>query len=47
MAFTTDGKWSSINDGIFSLHRVYISSFYDMKVFESRISNPNYKSFAQ
>ena len=47
MAFTTDGKWSSINDGIFSLHRVYISSFYDMKVFESRISNPNYKSLAQ
>ena len=47
MAFTTDGRWSSKNNGMLSLDRVYISSFHDMKVFKDRISNPNYKSLAQ
>jgi len=47
MAFTTKGSWSSKNDGILSLHRVYVSSFDDMKVFESKISNPKYKSLSQ
>jgi len=43
MAFTTNGRWSSKNNGILSLDRVYISSFHDMKVFKDRITNPNYK----
>lgn len=47
MAFTTDGRWSSKNNGMLSLDRVYISSFHDMSVFKDRISNPNYKSLAQ
>jgi len=43
MAFTTDGRWSTKKNGIFSLDRVYISSAFDMKVFVDRITNPNYK----
>ncbi|MBW9145997.1 polysaccharide deacetylase family protein [Clostridium sp. CM027] len=39
MAFSTDGRWSSKEDGILSLHRVYISSFHDMEEFKKRISN--------
>ena len=41
MALSTDGRWCSKNNGIFSLHRVYISSFHDMEEFKNRISNPN------
>ncbi len=39
MAITTDGRWSSKSDGILSLHRVYISSFHDMKEFKRRLTN--------
>ena len=47
MAFTTNGRWSSKNNGMLSLDRVYISSFHDIEVFKDRISNPNYKSLTQ
>lgn len=39
MAITTDGRWASKSDGIFSLHRVYISGFHDMKEFKKRLTN--------
>ncbi|EJO5346145.1 polysaccharide deacetylase family protein [Clostridium botulinum] len=42
MAFTTDGRWSNKENGIYSLDRVYISSLRDMKNFKERITNPNY-----
>ena len=47
MAFTTNGNWSSKNDGMLSLHRVDISSFRNMESFKIRISNPNYKYLIQ
>ncbi|MBU3098892.1 MULTISPECIES: polysaccharide deacetylase family protein [Clostridium] len=40
MAFTTEKGWSSKKNGIFSLHRVWISASDSKKVFESKISNP-------
>ncbi|KEI93172.1 deacetylase [Clostridium botulinum B2 267] len=42
MAFTTDGRWSNKENGIYSLDRVYISSLRDMENFKERITNPNY-----
>lgn len=42
MAFTTAGRWSDKNDGILTLDRVYISTYFSMNVFANRISNPNY-----
>ena len=43
MAFTTESGWASKKDGIFSLHRVWVGPFDSAEVFESKISNPNYK----
>ncbi|MBU3153749.1 polysaccharide deacetylase family protein [Clostridium estertheticum] len=40
MAFTTENGWSSKKNGIFSLHRVWISASDSKKVFESKISKP-------
>jgi len=42
MAFTTNGRWSDKSDGILTLDRVYISTFFSMSVFENRLTNPNY-----
>ena len=42
MAFTTKDGWSSKHNDILSLHRVWISPFDSTKVFESKISNPEY-----
>lgn len=42
MAFTTDGRWSNKENGIYSLDRVYISSLRNMENFKERITNPNY-----
>lgn len=42
MAFLSDGKWSDENQGIYTLARVYISSLFDIKEFENRITNPDY-----
>lgn len=42
MAVTTNGKWSDKSDGIYTLDRVYISTFFSMSVFENRLTNPNY-----
>lgn len=43
MALSTSGRWSDKEDGIYSLDRVFISGFHDLKTFEERITNPNYK----
>lgn len=43
MAFTTNGRWSGKDDGIYTLDRVYISGFFNMQIFIERISNSNYK----
>ncbi|WP_259473380.1 polysaccharide deacetylase family protein [Clostridium estertheticum] len=40
MAFTTKKGWSAKNNGIFSLHRVWISASDSTKVFESKVSKP-------
>jgi len=39
MAITTDGRWASKSDGIFSLHRVYISGFHNIEEFKKRLTN--------
>lgn len=43
MGLTTNGRWSDKADGIFTLDRVYISTFHSMTVFKDRLTNPNYK----
>lgn len=43
MAFSTNGRWSDKSDGIFTLDRVYISTFHSMDVFKERLTNPEYK----
>lgn len=43
MAFTTNGRWSGKDDGIYTLDRVYISGFFNIEIFIERISNPKYK----
>jgi len=47
MAFTTEEGWSSKHDGILSLHRVWVGPVDSTKVFETKISNPNYVSVDQ
>ena len=42
MAFTTVDGWSSKQNGILSLHRVWVSPFDSTSVFENKISNPKY-----
>ena len=42
MAFTTKDGWSSRQNGILSLHRVWIGPFDSPKVFKNKISNPDY-----
>ena len=42
MAFTTVDGWSSKQNGILSLHRVWVGPFDSTSVFENKISNPNY-----
>lgn len=43
LALTTDGRWAMKKNGILSLDRVYISSFFSLDIFIDRITNPNYK----
>jgi peptidoglycan/xylan/chitin deacetylase (PgdA/CDA1 family) len=43
MAFTTENGWSSKQDGMFSLHRVWIGPLDSNKVFGNKISNLNYQ----
>lgn len=42
MAFTTVGGWSNKSQGIYTLHRVYVSANYDMNEFERRLTNSKY-----
>lgn len=42
MAFTTVGGWSDKSQGIYTLHRVYVSANYDMNEFKRRLTNPKY-----
>lgn len=42
MVFTTESGWSNKNQGIYELHRVYVSANHDIKEFERRITNANY-----
>lgn len=42
MGFLSDGKWADENQGIYTLARVYISSYFDINEFANRISNTDY-----
>lgn len=42
MAFTTESGWANKNQGVYTLHRVYISANYNMEEFKRRITNVNY-----
>jgi peptidoglycan/xylan/chitin deacetylase (PgdA/CDA1 family) len=42
MAFSMDRGWSNTNNGIYKLHRVYMSAFYSMNTFVKRVTNPQY-----
>lgn len=44
MAFTTESGWANKQQGIYTLHRVYISANHSIKEFERRIADPNYNS---
>ena len=43
MAFTTDGRWSNKDNGIYKLDRVFISGLFPLATFKERITNPQYK----
>lgn len=43
MGFTTGGRWSSINNGIYTLDRVYIGGDFNLNVFIDRVTNNKYK----
>jgi Predicted xylanase/chitin deacetylase len=42
MVFTTVGGWANKSQGIYELHRVYVSANYNLKEFERRITNSSY-----
>ena len=42
MAFTTDGRWSNISNGILSLDRVFISGFHHNNSFDTRVNHSFY-----
>ncbi|AZV55240.1 polysaccharide deacetylase family protein [Clostridium sp. AWRP] len=44
MAFTTAGGWTNKDQGIYTLHRVYVSEKYGMNEFKRRLTNGNYES---
>lgn len=44
MAFSTSGTWTDKSDGIYKLDRVYISSNFDLREFERRLTNRNYNN---
>lgn len=43
MAFTTEGSWTSRNNGILTLNRVLVSGMGSLKTFDYKMNNPNYK----
>jgi peptidoglycan/xylan/chitin deacetylase (PgdA/CDA1 family) len=44
IAFTTESGWANKQQGIYKLHRVYISANHSIKEFERRINNSDYDS---
>ncbi|MBU3180176.1 polysaccharide deacetylase family protein [Clostridium psychrophilum] len=42
MAFTTNGRWTSISNGILSLNRVFISGFHHSNSFKTRVNHSWY-----
>lgn len=43
MAFTTIGGWADKDQGMYTLHRVYISANYGINEFKRRLTNPGYE----
>lgn len=44
MAFTTVGGWANKDQGIYTLHRVYVSERYGINEFKRRLINSNYEN---
>lgn len=44
MAFSTSGTWADKSDTIYKLDRVYISSNFNLREFERRLTNRNYNN---
>jgi peptidoglycan/xylan/chitin deacetylase (PgdA/CDA1 family) len=42
LAFTTESGWANKDQGIYKLHRVYISNNHDMKEFQRRLTDSSY-----
>ncbi|HEY8805295.1 MAG TPA: polysaccharide deacetylase family protein [Clostridium sp.] len=42
MAFTTNGRWANISNGILSLDRVFVSGFHHSNSFQTRVNNSWY-----
>ena len=42
MAFTTNGRWSNISNGILTLNRVFISGFHHSNSFKTRVNHSWY-----
>lgn len=42
LAFVTESGWSNKNQGVYTLHRVYISANHDVNEFKRRVTNPEY-----
>ena len=42
MAFTTNGRWANMSNGILTLNRVFISGFHHSKSFQTRVTDSWY-----
>jgi hypothetical protein len=42
MAFTTESGWGNKSQGIYKLHRVYVSANHNINEFMRRLKDPEY-----
>lgn len=45
MAFLANGKWAHKSSGIYTLQRIYIFKLFNLKVFDERLTNPDFNYF--
>lgn len=43
MAFIATGKWAHKRNGIYALERIYVSKLFNMREFEERLTDPDFK----
>lgn len=43
MAFIATGKWAHKSNGIYALERIYVSKLFNMREFQERLTDPDFK----